>query len=154
MKGGPRVKGIRGCGLAMGRKKKSILEFLLKLLWGEMSCWDDISPKRSKYELEPLDACHRGRWGRGLTLIQMRVVKTKRGKRQDKRFLFRNEVWCSQHSVMVVAGQPAGQWIVLEGCLQWAKSGWGVKMVNLVMVDSVKSSSSQQWKGINYHRKK
>ena len=61
MRGGPRVKGIRGCGLAMGRKKKSILEFLLKLLWGEMSCWDDISPKRSKYKPEPLDACHRGR---------------------------------------------------------------------------------------------
>ena len=37
------------------------------LLWGscsgslgEMSCWDDIPPKKSKDELEPLGACHEG----------------------------------------------------------------------------------------------
>ena len=28
-------------------------------LLGEMSCWDDISPKRGKDELESLGACHR-----------------------------------------------------------------------------------------------
>ena len=66
MGGGPQVKGIKGCGLVGGRKKWSILEFPLKLLWGEMFYWDSISPKRSKYELGPLDACHRGRWRRGL----------------------------------------------------------------------------------------
>ena len=55
------VKGMRKCGLAVGRNRESILEFPLKFLWGEMSCWDDISPKRSKYELELLDACHRNR---------------------------------------------------------------------------------------------
>ena len=33
MGGGPQVKGIRGCGLAVGRKKGSILRFPLKLLW-------------------------------------------------------------------------------------------------------------------------
>ena len=33
MGGGPRVKGIRGCGLAVVRKKGSILRFPLKLLW-------------------------------------------------------------------------------------------------------------------------
>ena len=59
--GGSWVKGIRGCGLLVGRKGKPILEFPLKLLWGEMSYWDDISPKRSKYEMELLDVCHRGR---------------------------------------------------------------------------------------------
>ena len=26
----------------------------------KMSCWDDITPKRSKDELEPLGACHEG----------------------------------------------------------------------------------------------
>ena len=59
--GGPQVRGMRWCALAVGRKGEPILEFPLKLFWGEMSCWDDISPKRSKYELESLDACHRGR---------------------------------------------------------------------------------------------
>ena len=45
-----------------GREKgEPILGFPLKLLWGEMSYWDDISLKRSKYELKPLDACHIGR---------------------------------------------------------------------------------------------
>ena len=34
MGGGPSVKGIRGCGLVVGRKK-SILEFLLRLLLEE-----------------------------------------------------------------------------------------------------------------------
>ena len=27
-------------------------------LLGEMSCWDDMPPKRSKDELEPLGVCH------------------------------------------------------------------------------------------------
>ena len=36
-------------------EKGSILGFLLKLLWGEMFCWDVISPKRGKYGLGPLD---------------------------------------------------------------------------------------------------
>ena len=29
-------------------------------LLGEMSCWDDILPKRGKHELESLRACYRG----------------------------------------------------------------------------------------------
>ena len=106
-----------------GREKgEPILGFPLKLLWGEMSYWDDISLKRSKYELKPLNACHRGRCGRGLALIQMRIVKTKRGKKQDKPLLSRNEAWCIQHNVMVVAGQLASQGAILEGCPQRAKS--------------------------------
>ena len=32
----------------------------IQALLGEMSCWDDILPKRSKDELEPLGACHEG----------------------------------------------------------------------------------------------
>ena len=31
-----------------------------QVLLGEMSCWDDIPPKRSKDELELLGACHEG----------------------------------------------------------------------------------------------
>jgi len=59
--GGPRVRGMRRCGLAVGRRGEPILGFPLKLFWGEMSCWYDISPKRSKHKLESLDACHIGR---------------------------------------------------------------------------------------------
>ena len=55
----------------------------------------------------------------------MRVMKIKRGKRQDKPFLSENEVWCSQHCVMVVARQLVSQWVVLEGRPQQAKSGRG-----------------------------
>ena len=29
---------------------------LAQILFGVMSCWDDLPPKRSKDELEPLDA--------------------------------------------------------------------------------------------------
>ena len=32
----------------------------VQALLGEMSCWDDIPPKRSKDELKPLGACHEG----------------------------------------------------------------------------------------------
>ena len=46
MGGGPWIKGIKGCGLAMGRKRGPILGFSLKLLWGEMPCWDGISLKK------------------------------------------------------------------------------------------------------------
>ena len=38
-----------------------------------------------------------------------------RGKKHDKPFLSGNEVWCNQHNAMVVVGQPASQWAVLEG---------------------------------------
>ena len=31
-----------------------------RTLLDEMSCWDDIPPKRGKYELESLGACHEG----------------------------------------------------------------------------------------------
>ena len=57
--GGLQVKGIRRCGLAIGRRREFILGFSLKTLLGEMSYWDDISPKRSKHELESLVACYR-----------------------------------------------------------------------------------------------
>ena len=58
---GPWVKVYKGCGLVVERKRGSILGFPLKLLWGEMSRWDDISLKRTKYGQRPLDACHIGR---------------------------------------------------------------------------------------------
>ena len=44
-------------------------------------------------------------------------------------------------SAMVVAGQLASQWAVLEGNLWGAKSSWGVKMANLITVDSIKGGS-------------
>ena len=52
---------MRECDLAMGRRGKPILGFLLKFFWGDMFCWNDILPKRSKPELESLNACHKGR---------------------------------------------------------------------------------------------
>ena len=33
---------------------------IAQVVLGEMSCWDDISPKRSKNKLEPLGVCHEG----------------------------------------------------------------------------------------------
>ena len=41
-----------------GREKgKTYFEVAARALLGEVSCWDNISPKRSKTELEPLGAC-------------------------------------------------------------------------------------------------
>ena len=37
---------------------KTYFEFLAWALLGEVSYWDDIPPKRSKAELDPLGACH------------------------------------------------------------------------------------------------
>ena len=48
MGGGPQVKGFRGYGLAVEKNRESIFGFSLKLLWGRMSCWDGISPRRRK----------------------------------------------------------------------------------------------------------
>ena len=52
--------------------------------------------------------------GKGLTLIQVRVLREVRDK--TKPFLSKNEAWCSQHSVVGGGGgHSAGQWSVLEG---------------------------------------
>ena len=54
--------------------------------------------------------------GEGLILIQMRVVRTEEGKKQDKPFIIgmRNGA-ANTFNAMVVARQPASQWVVLEG---------------------------------------
>ena len=39
---------------------KTYSEIPAQALLGEISCWDDILPKRSKDELEPLGAYHEG----------------------------------------------------------------------------------------------
>ena len=60
MEGGPPVKVFKGCVLEVGRKMVySGVPTQTSL--GDMSCLDGISPKRGKYGLRPLDACHRGR---------------------------------------------------------------------------------------------
>ena len=41
-------------------EEKAYSGFLVHILLGVMSCWDDIPPKRRKDELEPLGACHKG----------------------------------------------------------------------------------------------
>ena len=46
-KGGPTIKGFKGCGLVVG-EKGSILGFLPRLLLGKLPCWDGILPKRGK----------------------------------------------------------------------------------------------------------
>ena len=41
-------------------EEKTYFRVPTQTLLGETSCWDDIPPKGSKDELEPLDACHEG----------------------------------------------------------------------------------------------
>ena len=42
-----------------GERGKIYFEVPTLVLLREVSCWDDISPRRSKAELEPLGACHK-----------------------------------------------------------------------------------------------
>ena len=42
------------------RKGKVYFEVPAQVFLGEMSCWDDIPPKRGKGELESLSAFHKG----------------------------------------------------------------------------------------------
>ena len=58
---GSSVKGFKGCGLEVGRKE-IYSRVPAETPFGKMLCWDGISPKRGKYKLGPLDACHRGRY--------------------------------------------------------------------------------------------
>ena len=52
---------VRGHGLAVGReKKKTYSGVLTHALLGEMPCWNNMPPKKSKDELEPSGACHEG----------------------------------------------------------------------------------------------
>ena len=43
-----------------GERGKAYFEIPSRALLGEVSCWDNISPERSKTRLEPLGACHEG----------------------------------------------------------------------------------------------
>ena len=43
-----------------GERGKTYFEVPTWTLFGEVSCWNDIPPKRSKVKLEPLCACHEG----------------------------------------------------------------------------------------------
>ena len=43
-----------------GEREKTYFGVLAQVLLREMSCWDDMPPKRSKDELEPSGACHEG----------------------------------------------------------------------------------------------
>ena len=43
-----------------GKKGKTYFEVPARAFSGEVSYWDDIPPKRSKTELELLNACHEG----------------------------------------------------------------------------------------------
>ena len=43
-----------------GEKGKAYSGVPTQALLGEMPCWDDIPPKRGKYEIESLGACHKG----------------------------------------------------------------------------------------------
>ena len=51
---------VRGRGLVVGREKKTYSGIFAQTFLREMSCWDDMPPKRSKDELEPPGACHEG----------------------------------------------------------------------------------------------
>ena len=42
-----------------GEKGKAYSRVLAQALLEEMSCWDDIPPKRGKEELESLGACYK-----------------------------------------------------------------------------------------------
>ena len=57
--GGLWIRGTRRYGLAVGRRK-AYSGVPTQILLGEMSCWDDIPPKKRKDELEPLGAYHEG----------------------------------------------------------------------------------------------
>ena len=43
-----------------GEREKTYSGVLAQALLGEMSCWDDMPPKRNKDKLEPPGACHEG----------------------------------------------------------------------------------------------
>ena len=79
MGGGPSVKGFKGCGLAVGRKEV-YFRIPAKASFEEMIFWDDISPKRDKHALGPLDACHRSRCKELSTLIHWQGGKVVRGR--------------------------------------------------------------------------
>ena len=53
------VKGKKAW-LGGGEKGKTYSKVPTQDLLGEVSCWDDIPPKKSKAELEPLGVCHEG----------------------------------------------------------------------------------------------
>ena len=56
---GLQVRGKKGYGLAVGRKGEVYSGVPALALFGEISCWDDIPPKRGKNELESLGAYYR-----------------------------------------------------------------------------------------------
>ena len=78
MGGGSSVKGFKRFGLAVGRKE-IYSRVPTETPFGKMLCWDDISPKRSKHRLGPLDACHKSRCREPSTLICLGGGKAVKG---------------------------------------------------------------------------
>ena len=70
MGGGLLVKGIQGVWFDSGRNDV-YSGVSTEAPFGKLLCWDDISPKRGKYKLGPLDACHRSRCREPSTLIRL-----------------------------------------------------------------------------------
>ena len=54
-------QGFYGVWFGGGEKKGVYFGVPAQSYLGDMSYWDGISPKRGKYRLRTLDACHRGR---------------------------------------------------------------------------------------------
>ena len=63
---------------------------------GEMSCWDDIPPKRSKDELEPLGACHEG-WRERENTHTVAGKSATENKQTKQSSMFGDWEWHSQH---------------------------------------------------------
>ena len=80
------VRGKRAW-FGVGERGKTYFEVPARALLGEVFCWDDISPKRSKVELESLGACHEG-WGMAPRLLQEKVP---RQTNKQNSFLFSSD---------------------------------------------------------------
>ena len=99
---------VKRYGLAKGRRE-NLLQGSCSDSFGEMYCWDDIPPKRSKDELEPLAACHEG-WRKREsthTIVDKSATINKRTKQSS---LSSDREWHGQHRQVVLAKRLINQW--------------------------------------------
>ena len=108
-------------------RKNIYFGVLAETLFGKMLCSDDISPKRDKYRLEALDACHKGTYREHINPYLLRGGKVVSERETKQEFLFGNEEWCGKYPLSRGNGRATNMLVDSLGQMPIRNQKWLVQ---------------------------